>query len=207
VSRPTSIRTRAREVADEVQRKLIIEATCDVIATEGLEATSLRRIAESLDCTTGLITHYFSSKDELLVKALEHVLGLLTGGAQSDPNTVVSLSDRLDHFMKTLPIDGDARRFWLVLLAFRAASVGNPRLAAVYDRIGEESLATLCVSVAAELGRTVDDPEVKSIAAAINAVLEGFGDGTAISPDVYTPELVRRRTSTIVAALIDEARK
>ena len=207
MTRSTSIRTRAREVADEVQRNLIIEATCDVIAVEGPEGCSLRRIADSLECTTGLITHYFSSKDELLVKALEHVLELLTGSSGAGSPRAVSLADRLEHFFVTLPVDGDARRFWLVLLAFRAASVGNPRLAAVYNRIGEESLATLCTSVAVELGRSANDPEVVSIAAAINAVLEGFGDGVAISPEIYTPELVRRRVTTVVDALVDEARK
>ena len=30
----------------------------------------MRRIAEAAGCTTGLVTHYFASKDEILVAAL-----------------------------------------------------------------------------------------------------------------------------------------
>ena len=202
----SSIRTRARAAADEVQRNLIIEATCDVIAADGLEGASLRRIAESLECTTGLITHYFSSKDDLLVTALERVIQLMTGGKSVASDRVIPLAERLEHFFSSLPTSGDTRRFWLVLSAFRAASVGNPGLAAVYERLGEESLATLCASVGHELGRRPEDPGVVSVAAAINAVMEGFGDGAAFSPELYRPEMVRRHVSTMVAALIDAAR-
>ena len=206
VPRSSSIRTLAREAADEVQRNLIIDATCDVIANEGLEAASLRRIAEKLECTTGLITHYFTSKDDLLVKALERVIEIITGGKSLALDHVVPLSQRLNAFYRTLPVEGDARRFWLVLMAFRAASVGNPRLADVYKRIGLESWATMRASVGAELGRAADDPKVVSVAAAINAVLEGFGDATAVNPGTFTPEMVTTHVETIVGALVQAAR-
>ena len=68
--RAAAIRTRARAAADEVQRRLIAECVCRVIDAEGLEGTTLRRIAAELGCTTGLIAHYFPSKEALLVEVL-----------------------------------------------------------------------------------------------------------------------------------------
>lgn len=207
MARAADIRSKARATADEIQRDLIADATCEVIAAEGLEAASLRRIADHLDCTTGLLTHYYASKDDLMVRALERATERLTGSSSLVVPTDVTVRQRLDAFYATLPVEGDARTFWLVLLAFRAASIGNPRLAATYDRFGEEALAVLQRAIGAELGRPADDPRVIEVAAGINAVIEGFGASAALDPARFTREVVTRQVETAVAALLESGRR
>jgi AcrR family transcriptional regulator len=206
MARASEIRTRAREAADEVQRDHIADATCEVIAAEGLEAASLRRIAEALDSTTGLITHYFASKDDLLVRALERATERLTGTPTIGTAADTTLAGRLQAFYATLPTQDEARMFWLVLVAFRGASIGNQRLAAVYERFGFEALEVMRRAVAAELSRPVDDPEVIAAASAIDAVLEGFGACAALAPERFHPDMVRTRVDAAVAGIVAAAR-
>lgn len=51
------------------RRHLIANVVMDVISREGLEAATVRRIAAEVDCSTTVITHYFSDKRELLLFA------------------------------------------------------------------------------------------------------------------------------------------
>ena len=48
----------------------VSEAAWKVIVREGLDRTSMRAIARELDCTTGVVTHYFRDKQELILFAL-----------------------------------------------------------------------------------------------------------------------------------------
>ena len=52
-----------------VQRTRIAEMTADLIAREGYRAATVRRVAAALNCSTSIVTYYFSSKQELLVSA------------------------------------------------------------------------------------------------------------------------------------------
>ena len=52
-------------VRDEVK-----EATIRVIATEGVPAVTIRRVAREVGRSTSAITHYFADRDELLREAV-----------------------------------------------------------------------------------------------------------------------------------------
>src|SRR6201999_1319524 len=53
---------RQREIADTLLR---------VIGTSGFEKASMRVVAREAHCTTGVLTHYFSSKDDLIAHAID----------------------------------------------------------------------------------------------------------------------------------------
>ena len=55
----------------------VSEAAWKVIVREGLDRTSIRAIARELDCTTGVVTHYFRDKQELILFALNQVTAKL----------------------------------------------------------------------------------------------------------------------------------
>jgi hypothetical protein len=71
--RLTGVSALPKIVNTESKRYELAEVTRRLIAEEGLEATTLRRIAERANCTTGLVTHYFATKEELLIAAMEQV--------------------------------------------------------------------------------------------------------------------------------------
>lgn len=55
------------------RRAQILNAVIDIAAREGLMATTVRRIAESLDCSPGQIHHIFPSTDALRAEAVREV--------------------------------------------------------------------------------------------------------------------------------------
>jgi len=54
-------------VSHDDHRRHIADVTVGIIAREGLEAATVRRIAAEVGCSTTVITHYFSDKHELLL--------------------------------------------------------------------------------------------------------------------------------------------
>ena len=59
-----------KQVDHALRRRQLVEASWDVIAAEGIEGVTLRKVAQAADCTTGRIAHYFSGREELVRSAL-----------------------------------------------------------------------------------------------------------------------------------------
>src|SRR3712207_14978 len=68
------ITTMPRAVDHEERREEIADAVWRVIEREGLEGASLRDIAREAGHTTGVISHYFRDKRELLAFAFQLVV-------------------------------------------------------------------------------------------------------------------------------------
>ena len=60
-------------VDHDVRRREVAEAVWRVLAATGFAGLSLRAVARELGATTGLLTHYFASKRELVRHALDVV--------------------------------------------------------------------------------------------------------------------------------------
>jgi len=56
------------------RREKIAEIAARVIARDGLEAATVRRIAAEVGFSTTIVTHYFADKDELLLHAYRFVV-------------------------------------------------------------------------------------------------------------------------------------
>jgi TetR/AcrR family transcriptional regulator, regulator of cefoperazone and chloramphenicol sensitivity len=56
-----------------------------VVANHGVDATSLRMIADAAGVSIGLIQHHFGSKGQLIEEIDEYVLGVVRGAIESSP--------------------------------------------------------------------------------------------------------------------------
>src|SRR5690606_13354205 len=56
-----------RYVDETARRRLIAEATMRLVAADGLQAASVRRIADEAGLSMGSLRHYLRSQDELIV--------------------------------------------------------------------------------------------------------------------------------------------
>ena len=52
------------------RRERILQAMAQSVVEEGIQGASLRKVAKRANATTGMITHYYRSKNELIVEAL-----------------------------------------------------------------------------------------------------------------------------------------
>ena len=55
-----------RKTKKGVRRDEIIHACAQLLARDGIEALSIRRVAREVGFTSGVVTHYFVDKDEML---------------------------------------------------------------------------------------------------------------------------------------------
>jgi AcrR family transcriptional regulator len=71
----------------EELRKQILEITQKIIVSEGIDAVSIRRVANELDYTAPIIYHYFRDKTQLLSCAIqEGYMRMLEALPQPDPS-------------------------------------------------------------------------------------------------------------------------
>lgn len=118
-----------RVVDADARRTDLAEAVWRVIARDGLEGASVRRVAQEAGLSTGSLRHYFTSQSELLSFALERV------GERLDER-IHALEPRPDQrrhvqavVEEMLPLDAERRAECEVWLAFTARAVVDPSLA------------------------------------------------------------------------------
>lgn len=63
-------RARQQQHAAEIKAR-ILDIARRIIAEEGPEALSIRRITKEMDYSAGMVYHYFESKDEILLHVLQ----------------------------------------------------------------------------------------------------------------------------------------
>jgi AcrR family transcriptional regulator len=65
-----------RKVDHDERRRHIVEALLRIAGTHGLDAVSLREVAQEAGVSMGAVQHYFATKEEMLGFALRHWLSL-----------------------------------------------------------------------------------------------------------------------------------
>jgi len=64
-----------RQMEKEIIRKKIIDAASEILAEEGYEKLSIRKIASKIEYSPGIIYHYFEDKAEIVVSVVEEGYG------------------------------------------------------------------------------------------------------------------------------------
>src|SRR4029079_1979703 len=64
-----------RDAKRQERRQRILAKTWRLIAREGMQAASMRALAEEAGYANGALAYYFSGKDDLIRAAFEYVLG------------------------------------------------------------------------------------------------------------------------------------
>jgi TetR/AcrR family transcriptional repressor of bet genes len=127
--------TVPRQVDHKARRDHIAEALLDIVAQRGLEAISLRTVAEQAGVSIGRIQHYFATKDDLLAYAIEYQDWLVQQrwNQQSWPRGDPTPREALRWLMLQMVPDSDQRRReWLVGVAYLIRMLENPNLRALY---------------------------------------------------------------------------
>ncbi|MGB5711162.1 MAG: TetR/AcrR family transcriptional regulator [Waterburya sp.] len=99
-----------------------------VIVREGLDRTSMRAIARELDCTTGVVTHYFRDKQELILFALDRVTENLKQAMEEVAEQPISVDRLIKMLCAFLPLDDKRQEILKVWVAFLGYAVGRESL-------------------------------------------------------------------------------
>ncbi len=183
-----------RSVDHAQRRHLVVAAARSVLARDGLSGLSMRSIAAEAGCTTGLVTHYFRDKQEVVSAAMSD-----NASRQSDrarDRFAGKVADAAEALAELLPLDeqrADETRVWL---AFYAQAVGSPDLLAQHEEHyawwrGElaDALVTLGVASACV------EPAVERLVPGLcGLAIQGILD-----PTYWTPQRQRRQLQRMVA--------
>src|SRR5215471_17376888 len=117
-----------RVVDAQVRRTEIADAVLQVLGREGVEAVTMRGVANELGCTTGLLTHWVDGRAALIRLALAAIVQRQTDRA------IACLGDDVESVVRALeqflPLDDERRDEAKIWLGFWALAVHDPTLRA-----------------------------------------------------------------------------
>ena len=124
-----------KKVDPDAQRLTLAKAGLAVIAAEGLEAATLRRIAAHAGCTTGTVTHYFPDRSALLRAALDAACQTAARRMYQAALDAPTHLQKLEAVLReAVPLDDARRGEARVWLAFWGAASEDPVLIAAHER-------------------------------------------------------------------------
>ena len=114
------------------RRRSIAEAVFRVTAERGVEAVSLRDVAAEAGVSMGMVQHYFRSKDEMLLFALDHMRERVAGRLQT---RLAQLPDPTPRdvtravLTELLPLGEDTRAEAVISVGFYSRAAVTPTYA------------------------------------------------------------------------------
>ncbi|WP_121182051.1 TetR/AcrR family transcriptional regulator [Nocardiopsis sp. Huas11] len=171
----------------EARRRDVSEAVWRVLAARGFGGLSLRAVAAELDATTGLLTHYFPTKRDLVT----HALDLLEERTAARPRRTAAegLAAVRAALLDILPITDaavDGNRVWV---SSWDAALADPQLSGDHARRygrSRERLSAL-VATAQRLGELPAGDPARLAAGAQSFVL-GLVVQALFDPRAFPPE-------------------
>ncbi len=189
-----------KQVDHALRRRQLVEASWDVIAAEGIEGVTLRKVAQAADCTTGRIAHYFSGREELVRSALRAAHKDAARRMMRIARSDTQAQDRLRRVaFEGLPLDAARLREWKVWLVFWASATSNAVLAEENVRRYADWQGLL-ESLLAEIGTDADTPaQIERQALELASLIDGLGIRTTLAPTPANRRLARDAVNRWIA--------
>jgi AcrR family transcriptional regulator len=169
-----------RQVDHTQRRGELADALWRIAERDGLAAATVRRVAAEAGVSVGMVQHYFSTKDEMLLFALRWVGEEFTGRITAKVGALPEPRDPYDVvwivLSERLPSRPRERLYVQALVAWLGRSVDNPELA----RFMAEGTTVLRgylvaqLSQAKEAGRVAADRDPVAAANALLALTDGL---------------------------------
>lgn len=183
------------------RRQQIAQAAIDVIAREGLDAATIRRIAAEVGFSTTAVTHYFANKQELLV----WTYGVLAreGIERFQEAFAADPADTLACMMTMTPWCAANVRRWKSYLAFWDLAARDPIFAAEHLESTQDGLASIARLVQARDDGSIDVPMASRL---LNALVQGISLQIIVNRQAWPPDKIRRHLGEAIDMVLNTAR-
>ena len=174
-------------VDHEARRDEIAHVACRVVAGHGFEQATVVKIAREAGYTTGMVAHYFDSKQEIILAALRLILRRIEERLVKPAAAEASLIDLL---AEALPLDAQRTTecafwaaFWGQVPADRRLKRINAWVHREYQRIFERCFA-------ASWPEWTEWPEDirADVLSAVITFINGLTPGAVLSPGEWPPD-------------------
>jgi AcrR family transcriptional regulator len=186
-----------RVVDHDERRDEIVAAAARVIAREGMDAATVRRIAVEAGYSSGVLDHYFHGKDDILLSALQashdrirHRVGAALKGRIGLEALHALLEDNL-------PLDEQRRDETRLEMQFWARSAADATLAAVQQTVADE-LRRAVLQRLGEAAAAGELPAALDLESAADRLLT-FVDGLSVRAVLYPAALPAGKQRAMLA--------
>lgn len=186
------------------QRRALAEAAIAVIDAQGIEAARLRDVAARAAVTTGALTHYFDSRDQVLVAALEAIVERMLAKGGDAAQAIGRPEDLIAFAAAFLPVDSESQREWRVWCAFWGRAMINPALGQAHRRYYAQLVREIAPLLAhlQRRGVIARRPAAPVLADALVAAVDGVGVRATMEPEDWPPERQRALLHTLLSPLL-----
>jgi AcrR family transcriptional regulator len=125
-------------VDHEQRRNEIALVACRVVAQYGFDQATIVRIAREAGYTTGMVAHYFDTKQEIIIAALRLILRRIE--ERLDPRTTGAEADLLALLSEALPLDETRYTECAFWIAFWGQVPADRRLKTINSWVHREYL-------------------------------------------------------------------
>lgn len=153
-----------RKVDHDQRRQDVAVAAAQIIARDGLEGLTTRALARKMGCSIGVLSHYFNSKEEIVVAALNWADQRIDQRVEEVLREHPSTESFLPVIRAALPLDEESDLEWRVRFSMYTYTL--TRKSKIPPQSAERHLTRkILASVLAELqqdGKLLDniDPQV-----------------------------------------------
>lgn len=190
-----------KDVDHEERREELLEAVWRVIARDGLERATVRVIAKETGWSTGVLAHYFTDKDEILVSALRLMYERIAARWAAKLEGLSGIEALHELVLDNLPLDDERELETKFLMNYWSRAIregdGVPRP----ERRGPQLIDLLSdlVREAQQAGEIRGDDEPEDVAEGLLALIDGFSLHALLDPQ----RLTRERQVELVAREFD----
>lgn len=182
-------RTSFNREAPDVRRQSLIEATAKCLAEHGVAGASVRAICREAGVSSGLLTHYFSGVNALILETYREVgarvsEALQTAVAEAGDDPRAKLEAYVVASFLPPVLDPELLATWLAFWSLVKADAEVQRVhGEIYQsyRYDMEGLITAC------LGERAAKADIRLTAVAITALVDGLWLELCLDPSTFTP--------------------
>lgn len=196
-------RRKFRREGEGRRREALISAALDIVGEAGVQAATVRAIAERANVTPGLIRHYFATKDELTRAAFRELMDRISHQSwDAAEDAALGPAERLAVFVAASlsppVVDRKAMTLWA---GFIHLIHDDPDMRKVHEAAYLAYRNRLEGLIAEAAG--CNDPErLRALAIASNAVIDGLWlEGSAL-PESFAPDQLVALGLAAVGAII-----
>ena len=191
-------------------RRKLIEATMDVIASEGFSGVTMAKVAERAGLSRGIGNFHFQSKEQLLLESLRTLYKEFEDGWRNAvANAGSSPVEQLKELIKTIlnpPIANSKKvAVWLAFWGEAPSRKKYLEICAAHDREWDAAVERI-------LSQLVDDEfnshgmTLAKIAHSLTAMMDGFWVEYLIADGRYTPDDAVKACFAFLASFFPEFR-
>lgn len=172
-------------VDHDERRREVLDATWRVIGRDGLNAATVRRIAEEAGHSNGVLAHYFRNKNDILVSAHQLAYSRARVRIAAATAGVEGLEALRRAIHEALPLDEERYLEAQVDVSFLGLTVGDPHLREVRSASGASARTRWrsYVTTAQDVGEIDASEDPDHVVDDVMALIESLSIGAIITPE------------------------